>query len=211
MMPGWLGGLAAIAAFCVAQVETSPPNGNEILARAAAAQGLTSYSVPVHFDVHLHRPIGIKSGVEGIVYYKAPLAAIALTKVPGPLGGIFKHSYTLDLVAQTWPSKYVVNSATQAEAGGGYVLQAVPANDPAVDHVVFGVSAEYEPVSAQWYYKDGSSIRLTIENQHVEGYVVPQSETISVAMPKFGLDAVATYGPYAINAPVSDSVFQTKS
>ncbi len=33
-----------------------------ILLRAASKSGLISYSVPVHFDVHMHRPFGLKSG-----------------------------------------------------------------------------------------------------------------------------------------------------
>ena len=110
------------------------------------------------------------------------------------------------MVPQTWPSKYIVTSVSQA--GDTYSLQATPKNDPDVDHVVFGVTtSDYQPVSAHWYYKDGSSIDLRINNQQVQGYTVPQSEAISVAMPKYALDATATYGQYSINAPVDDSVF----
>ena len=183
------------------------PSGDEILARAGTSSGLTSYSVPVHFDVHMHKPIGIKSGVDGNAYFKAPAkAAVAITHIPGPLGGFFKGSYTLDMVPQTWPSKYTVTSVSQN--GANYSLQATPKNDPSVDHVVFGVTAsDYQPVSAHWYYKDGSSIDLKLTNQQVQGYTVPQTETISVAMPKYALDATATYGAYSINVLVDDSVF----
>ncbi len=207
------GSLLATAVFCVAQAATTLPSGDDILARAAAEQGLTAYSVPVHFDVHMHRPIEFKSGADGVAYYKSPnQAAIAITKIPGPLGNFFKGSYTLDMVPQTWPSKYVVSSVTQEAAGDSftYILQAVPKADPSVDHVTFEVTHDYRAISAQWFYKDGSSIRLRIENQHMQNYTLPQSETISVAMPKYSLDATATYGTYAINAPVDDSVFQTK-
>lgn len=207
----WFAILFTIATLCAARAATRAPDGNEVLVRAAAAQGLASYSVPVHFDVHMHHPIGIKTGVEGVAYYKAPArAAIAITKVRGPLGIFFKGTYTLDLIPQTWPAKYRVISVVRSGTDGAYTLTAVPNNDPSVDHVVFGVTADYEPVSAQWFYKDGSSIRLTIVNQHVQDYTVPQSEAISVAMRKYGLDATASYGTYAMNVPVSDSVFRTK-
>jgi hypothetical protein len=34
--------------------------GDQMLARAAASDGLRTYSVPLHFDVHMRRPIGVK-------------------------------------------------------------------------------------------------------------------------------------------------------
>ncbi|MBV8148759.1 MAG: hypothetical protein JO092_06690 [Candidatus Eremiobacteraeota bacterium] len=93
----WLGALLAMTAVCAAAATT--PDGNTILAKAAAEHGLASYSVPVHFDLRMHKPIGFKSGADGIAYFKAPAkAAIAITHVPGPLGGFFKGSYTLDMV-----------------------------------------------------------------------------------------------------------------
>ena len=198
-----LGGLLAAAMGSAA----AAPSGDEILAHAGASAGLTSYSVPVHFDVHMHKPIGIKAGADGIAYFKAPAkAAIAITHVPGPLGGFFKGSYTLDMVPQTWPAKYSVTSVAQ-DAQGAYELQAAPKNDPSVDHVVFNVTADYQPASAHWFYKDGSSIVLALQNQVVQGFRLPQSETITVSMPKYSLDATATYGEYSVNTPISDSVF----
>jgi len=198
--------IAAVLAIAGANAVAAEPSGDELLARAGASKGLTSYSVPVHFDVRMHKPISIKSGVDGIAYFKAPAkAAIAITHVPGPLGGFFKGSYPLDMVPQTWPSKYAVTSVTQD--GGTYLLQAQPRNDPSIDHATFGVSSDGQPISARWYYKDGSSIALTIANQQVQGYTLPQSETISVSMPKYALDAIAAYGSYSIGVPVEDAVF----
>jgi len=190
---------------------TPEMDGNAILARAATASGLNSYSVPVHFDVHMHRPIGVKSGAEGVAYFKSPSqAALAITKIPGPIGQFFKGSYTIDMVPQTWPNKYNVTSVSQGQAGGvaTYVLQAVPKSDPSVDSTVFTVTQnDYQPVSTVWHYKDGSTINLAIANQKVSGFTLPQTETISVTMPKYALDATATYGTYSVNASVPDSVF----
>jgi len=161
--------------------------------------------------VHMHRPIGVKSGAEGIAYYKAPSqAALVITKIPGPIGRFFKGSYTIDMVPQTWPAKYSVTSVTQGQANGiaTYVLRAVPKSDPSVDHTTFTVTqTDYQPVSTVWSYKDGSSISLTIQNQHLKGYTLPQTETISVSMPQYALDATATYGDFSLNASVPDSAF----
>jgi hypothetical protein len=70
-----------------------------------------------HFDVRMHRPLGISSGVEGIVYFEAPArAALVITKMPSIIGKFFKSSYTLDLSPQTWPAKYTVTSVSQVQA-----------------------------------------------------------------------------------------------
>ena len=175
-------------------------DGNAILAQSAAAPGLSSYTVPVHFDVHMHRPIGVTSGVEGVITYKSPASAtLDLTKVPGPLGHFFKKSYALDLVPQMWPVKYNVVSTSSVEAATDpvYVLTAVPKNDPSLKQVVFKVTQQsHEPVAAAWSFTDGSSIVLTIANKSVNGYTLPATEDISVNEPGFALDATATYGTY---------------
>ena len=189
-----------------------PLSGDQILARAGSAAGLSSYSVPVHFDVHMHRPLGMSTGVEGIVYFKAPArAALVITKMPSIIGKFFKGSYSLDLSPQTWPAKYTVTSVSQPQADGAavYALRAVPKADPSVDHVVFTVTqADYMPVSVVWSYRDGSSISVTMQCQRVSGNALPQTESIAVNMPQYGLDAKAQYGSYALNAPVPDSVFE---
>jgi len=190
----------------------APLSGDEMLARAGSATGLTSYSVPVHFDVHMHRPLGISTAVEGIVYFKAPArAALVITKIPSIIGKFFKGSYSLDLSPQTWPDKYTVTSVSEAQTEGTavYALRSVPKADPSVDHVVFTVTqADYTPVSVVWSYRDGSSISVTMQCQRVSGNALPQTESIAVNMPQFGLDAKAQYGSYALNGPVPDSVFE---
>lgn len=190
----------------------APLSGDQILARAGSPTGLTSYSVPVHFDVHMHRPLGISTGVEGIVYFKAPAqAALVITKIPSLIGKFFKGSYSLDLSPQTWPAKYTVTSvsAAQVEGAAVYALRSVPKADPSVDHVVFTVTqADYSPVSVVWSYRNGSSISVTMQCQRVSDNALPQTATIAVNMPQFGLDAKAQYGSYALNAPVPDSVFE---
>ena len=202
--------LSALAVLLLATAGTPAPDGNEILARAGQAKGLTSYTVPVHFAVHMHRPISIRTGVEGIVYYKAPAqSGLQITKLPGPLTGIFKTSYAIDFAAQVWPSKYRVTSTAESQAAGTdvYVLQAVPrVSDPSTDHIEITVARDdFAPQSAVWYYKDGSTVQLTIQNGHTSAYALPATETITVTMPSYALDATATYGTYQINGPIPTS------
>jgi outer membrane lipoprotein-sorting protein len=209
-----LGSLVAllVAAAARAAAPTAAPSGDEILARAAAANaGLHSYSVPVHFDVHLHKPLGLKVGVDGTAYYKAPASsAVVITKAPPIIGGFFKGTYPLDIVPQSWSAKYHVTSVSTQEVNGTpvYLLEAVPKDQGAIDRVVFGVAqTTYAPLSARWHYRDQSTVGLTIDNQSVAGYTLPLSESISVAMPHYDFDAASRFGQYALNAPVPDDVF----
>ncbi len=212
-----IGLVAATMVVGMAQAADSPGpslSGDQILSRAASADTLRSYSVPVHFDVRLHRPISARAGVEGIAYYKAPAQAVlVITKMPSIIDRFFKGSYNLDMVPQTWPAKYSVQSVSEDRVDGAsvYVLQAVPKANADIDHVVFNVTeADYLPVSAVWYYRNKSSIRLSIVNQRVSNYTLPQTESITVNMSQYGLDAAGRYGEYAVNTAVPDAVFNAK-
>jgi hypothetical protein len=188
------------------------PDGNRVLARAAATGGeLRSYTVPVHFDVRLHKPLGIKFGVDGTMYFKEPARSVlVMTKRPPIIGGLFAQSYELDLVPQTWPAKYTVTAVSTAQFNGipVYVLSAVPKIAGTVDHVIFQVEqANFAPVSAQWFYRDQSTIAISIANRQIGNHVLPGAEAVEVAMPRYALAATSTFGQYAFNVQIPDSVF----
>jgi hypothetical protein len=177
-------------------------SGDQILARAGNSAGLHSFSAPVQFDVQMHKPIGIKSSAQGIVSFNAPTqATLTITKMPSVLSHFFKSSYSIDLAPQVWPAKYTVESVseTQRQGAGIYVLRAVPKSDPSVDHVVFEVAQNsYAPLSATWSYKDGSSVQLRMVVSQTSGYALPQTETVTVSMPQYSLDATVNYGSYSL-------------
>lgn len=188
-------------------------SGDQILARAGNAAGLHSFSAPVQFDVQMHRPIAVKSSAQGIVYFKAPSqAALTITKMPSILGRFFKSSYAIDLAPQVWPTKYTVESVTETKRSGAdvYVLRAAPKSDPSIDHVDFEVAQTgYIPLSATWSYKDGSSVQLRMTARQTSGYALPQTESVTVSMPQYSLDATVNYGNYSLNGSVPDSVFNS--
>jgi hypothetical protein len=211
---------AAIAALIflstapsAAPAKSRPPlNGDQLLAHATAAPHLRSYAVPVTFAVHLHKPIGLRSNVEGTAYFESPSqAALAITKATGIVGGFFKGAYKLDMVPQAWPRTYHVVAVTPSVAGGTpvWLLHAEPrgaAGDLA--QVVFTLTRpSLEPIAAQWEYTDASSIQLTYVNEKVGPYMLPERATVAVDKPHYKLDADATYGSYSLNAPVPDTVF----
>ena len=195
---------AAIAA-------SAPPlDGTQILARAGGAHDFVSYTVPVDFRVKTHSIIGT-THVAGTVYFKAPeQAALVITKAPPIIGGFFRGTYNIDLVPQSWPPKYRVRSVSRDVQSGAavYVLHAVPANGGDVDSVLFTVTAAAcAPVAATWLYHDGSRIDLTFADRLVQGDQLPAAATIAVNMPKYKIEASATYGTYAFNVPIDDAVF----
>jgi len=198
----------------LAGADDSALTGDQILARAARADGLGSYSVPLTFQVHLLRPIGARARVGAIAYFKAPAqSALATTEAPPPIGNFFKGSYAIDMVPQAWATKYRVGAVTTANADGvaTYVLQALPVPAGPIDRVVFHIAqSDFAPLSAEWTYHDRSSIRLTFVNQHIGVYILPQTATIAVDMPGYALEADASYGTYALNATFPEAVFPAK-
>ncbi len=199
------------AASCSADTKLS---GDEILARTARTGSVQSYSVPVHFDVHLRRPIGAKGAVEGVVYFQAPAQAVlAITKAPPVIGDFFRGSYNLDMVPQTWPAKYHVTAVTTDVLGATpvYVLHAELKSPGTIDAIDFHIAqADFSPLSVEWLYHDKSSIRLSFTNQQVGDLTLPRTATIRVDMPRYGLDGDAAYGTYAIGDAIPPGVFKTK-
>jgi hypothetical protein len=189
-----------------------PPTGDALLRRAVGAPGLHSYAVPVHFAVHLHKPLGLRTKVEGTAYFEAPAqSALQITKASGIVGGFFKGAYKLDLVPQAWPVTYHVLAVTPAVSDGSRVLELraetrAPSTDLA--QVVFTLTTPaLQPIAVVWQYQNGSSIRLSYGYGRVGPYTLPQRAMIAVDMPRYRLDADATYDGYALNAPVPESVF----
>jgi hypothetical protein len=129
--------------------------GDQVLARAAATDGIAGYNVPIHFAVRLLRPIGAKGAVEGVATFTAPAqAALAITQAPPPIGTFFRGTYTVDMVPQAWAAKYHVSSVSTSVAGGApvYVLQAQPVPAAAtIDGVTFQIGqSDFAPLSAEW-------------------------------------------------------------
>jgi hypothetical protein len=209
--------LAPLAAMLIATTLSTPaggakPTGDQVLAHAVMIRGVNSYTVPVQFDVELHKPIGLHSNVEGVVNYEAPRdGALVITKAKGLIGGFFRGTYHIDLVPQTWAANYHVTSVSREAGPDGpvLVLDALPKGDPGdVTAVEFRIGGPFHaPIAATWTYSDGSSIALTFTNGRVGTAVVPHAATVHVDKPKDKLDATVTYGDYAFNAPIDPSVF----
>jgi hypothetical protein len=207
---------AVVVAATVAGAGSSPLDGNALLAHAAQrSQPPPAYSVPMHFDVHLHRPIPLRFHADATAFYQAPAKqALVITSVPRILRRLVARNYgNLDTVPQNWPAHYHVTSVNRAVVAGVPVfhLDAQPTDDPDLAHVTFDLQTRsLTPVAVQWFYQDGSSIRLVVANEQVGTFLLPRSETITVTMPRIVLDAAGTAGTYTINPAIPAGVFASR-
>ena len=186
--------------------------GDRLLARAVAAPGLTSYTVPLSFGVHVTKPIRVRTKLGGTAYFRAPgQAVLAITSGGGMAGRFFRGVYHLDVIPQAWPAVYHVVAVSRSVYEGVpvLVLHAQP-RTPSADlaQVLFTLSTpELRPLAAEWQFHNGSSIRCTFVMGHSGEYALPQSATIAVDVPRFRLEADATYANYNLNAPVPATMF----
>ena len=210
----------ALAAAMVAMPIVAAPaatnlklDGNELLERAVRLNRWpNAYSVPLHFTVHLHKPLPIRFGAAATMYYKAPdQQALVVTSLTRSASRMFSRNYAkLDTIPQAWPAKYRVTSVVHVDHDGApaYRLDALPMYAGDVTHVTLDfLEAGLVPVGAAWYYRDGSTVRLSVTNQRVGTYVLPQHEELQVAMPKYELDADCDTGSYDLDAPIPDDAF----
>jgi hypothetical protein len=204
---------AWLALSVIAAARASGVDGDRILSQAGMVGGVRSYAVPASFDVRLHKPVPLRLRMDGSLYYKPPAqSALVITKRPPIIGGLFAKSYALDLVPQTWPAKYHVRSVADATFNGVpvYALDAVPKIAGSLDHVVFQVARSNAlPLSAQWFYRDRSTVALSIASARDGDRLLPRAESISVMMPHYVLDATSTFGHYAFDVPIPDAIFTT--
>ena len=210
---------AAVAALTLLGLAPSPVasvtglNGDALLLRSAKLNPAPlSYSVPLHFVARLHRPISVRFRASAMTYFKAPdKQSLVITSLPKLIRRHINSYYSdLDTIPQVWPAKYRVFSAIRTQVAGAatYHLDATPKTAGSITHVTFDLLVNgLSPVGAEWYFQDGSTVRLSIVNQRIGRYVLPQREDISIAMRGFSVDASCDPGTYAINAPIADAVF----
>jgi hypothetical protein len=198
----------------MAATSTAMPDGNVLLARCAKLnRPPNSYSVPLSFAVHLLRPFSVHFKANAIVYFESPdKQALVITSLPRMIGRLFSRSYAgVDTIPQKWSGRYHVFSTTLVDHDGApaYLLDTTPTYVGEITHVTFELLENgLVPVGVEWFYNDGSTIRLTVVNARIDGYVLPQHEEISVVMRRYAVDARGDSGTYAINVPVDDSVFE---
>ena len=197
-------------------VTTSPTlTVQQILTRMTAnTAGLTSYQVPVRIDARVHKIITLGVSMSGDRYFKAPDKESMKMKTVPSVAKAFQNAYASLGTAATWLQTYdfTMVAPTLATAPGPiYELRAVYKRSSRVDHILLDVDANtFDPIEARWYYTNGATIDMNIEEQLVDGkYHLPSRETLDVTFPAYRGSAVVTYGNYVVNGDLSDSLFSS--
>lgn len=191
------------------------PTADDILARMVAARkGLDSYTVPVHYDVKMRKPLGVVLHINGVQYFQNPdKQALDMKSVP-QAGKAFQQMTASLGTAETWLHTNAVTlvAPDQAWSVPVYELRGVPQGGSDVDHIVVDVAQDdLTPLRVRWFYRNGATIDMTIESAMVNGqYLLPKTETLDLSFPSFAGHAVGHYADYSINQPIPASVWGQK-
>lgn len=206
--------LVAGPALSEAQQTAVPPplSVDQILAKMAAnTNGLQTYVVPVDIHAHVKKVISVGFRMSGERYFKQPdKSALKLHNVPAQAQA-FSNLYGSLGTPLTWPQTYDIklNSVIPSTAAPHYELRGTYKHPSSVDYILLDVDAgTFSPIKAQWFYKNGATIVMGIQEDSVDGkYRLPKRESVDVNFPQYSGHATVDYGTYAINVPVDDGVF----
>lgn len=208
-------GVALLSALLLAPAPTPAPMGaDQILARMRAnVQGLRSYRVPVRIDARVRHIVSISVPLKGTRYFEAPdREALRLDTVPA-IAKPFQNVYASLGTPATWAKTYDITEVPPSSDAGPdvYELRGVYKHPSNVDHVLLDVDARtFAPVLARWYYKNGATVVMHVQEAPYDGYRLPQHETVDVRFPQYTGSATVDYGTYAVNVPIDDGVFSGK-
>jgi hypothetical protein len=202
--------LALLAVVLLAQAPR-PMDPQQILARMLAdTAGLRSYRVPVKIDAHVRHIVSISVPLAGTRYFEAPdREALKLNTVPA-IAKPFQSVYASLGTPATWPATYNITEVTPSPDAGPnvYELRGVFKHPSNVDHILLDVDATtFAPVLARWYYKDGATVVMHVQEALYGKYRLPKHETVDVRFPQYSGSATVDYGDYVINEPIDASVF----
>jgi hypothetical protein len=188
----------------------SGPTASDIVTRMAAARkGLTSYSVPIHFDLVVHKGMSVTAKLDSVRYFESPDKEVLVMNSMPSIARQFQYIYSGLGTPQTWPEQYEISRVASAEPQS-YELKGVPKNNSNVTYVLLDVTTDtLAPIGAHCFYTNGGRVDMQFQNTLVNGtYWLPTTETIDIAFPEYKVHAVGHYGDYSVNQPIPDSVWQ---
>lgn len=203
----WILGGGGQSGVWAASTASGGLSASEILDRMAAARkGLNSYSVPMHFDLVVHKGIGVRAKLDGTRYFQTPDKEVLVMGSMPSIAKQFRYIYSGLGAPQTWPLHYDISLNQTSDSQ--YELKGVPKDNPNVSYVLLDVTrGALTPVSASWFYKNGGTVTMAFQNAPASGYVLPSVETIDINFPEYKVHAVGTYGSYSINQPIPNAIW----
>ena len=203
-----------LGSLTLAQSVAAPPpmTAQQILTRMAAnTAGLQTYEVPVQINARIREGITIPVAMTGMRYFQAPAEeALKMDTAPG-IARTFQNVYASLGTPATWPQTYKITVCNSQIIDGRpiYELRAVYRHPSRVDHIMLDVDpATFDPIQARWYYTNGATIVMNVQEQVVDGkYRLPADESISVNFSQYRGDADVRYGDYMVNQTLPATVF----
>jgi len=181
----------------------------------ANTAGLQTYQVPVRIALRLHKVITLPVSLSATRYFKVPDKERLVMRTVPAIAKPFQNAYAALGTPATWPQVYngVEVPPSISTARAVYELRATYKRPSNVDHILLDVDATtFDPVQSRWYYTNGATIVMKIEEQSVEGkYRLPLRETLDVTFPSYRGSAVVEYGSYIINQDIPDATFKNGS
>jgi hypothetical protein len=193
----------AIAAFTVADV---------LSGMEKQATGLEAYEVPVTIEASVRKGfLSIPVALSGERYFVAPdKEALKLDDGVPAIAKAFSNVYASLGTPLTWPQTYDLQVVTpdHPTARPAYELRGTYKRASNVDHILLDVDvATYDPVEARWFYQNGATIAMTVQEESVGNFRLPKVENVDVNFPGYSGHATIQYGAYAVNVAVPTSVF----
>lgn len=205
------GGDATPAATSTQTQASANPSVQDILTRMAAARrGLNSYSVPIHFDLVVHKVLSVSAKLDAVRYFETPDKEVLVMNSMPSIAKQFRYIYSGLGTPETWPVQYEITRAQEQASGAqSYELKGVPKSTSNVSYVLLDITRDtLAPIVAHWFYKNGGTVVMEFQNAPVNGsYLLPTIETIDIAFPEYKVHAVGHYGEYIINQPIPDAIW----
>jgi hypothetical protein len=192
-----------------AATPASRPSAGDVLARMTALNAsLHSYTARVHFYIKLHSFITLPIRLSATYYFKRPDKALIVFDSVPKSAQTFKHFYATRGTSESWPKLYGVAVLGGAPAGT-YLLGLTPKTESSLGHAVIAVDRHtYAEVHEDWFYRDGSTIKVDTQNGKVGGYLLPVRQEGDFDFPSYKAHVVADFESYTPNVDIPDSVFK---
>ena len=208
--------LSSLGFLVAAGTTTLPlPSVSDVLSgMARQTAGIESYDVPVTIHVSVRKGfLSIPFTLTGKRYFSAPdREALKLAGMPA-VAHAFSDIYSSLGTPSTWTQTYdlkVVNP-DHSSPQPAYELLATYKRPSSVDHILLDVDATtYDPVEVRWFYRNGATIVMNVQEKSVGNFRLPAAEDINVRFPEYRGHATIEYGAYNVNQAVDTSVFTTK-
>jgi hypothetical protein len=181
-----------------------------LAAMATNTAGLTSYEVPVNISGHVKKaPFSLPFSMHGTRYFQAPdKDALVMRTIPA-VAKAFRNVYASLGTPATWPGTYdIVMASVPDENGRGvYELRGTYKQQSSVDHILLDVDAStFDPLVVRWFYHNGATIVMSIQEAAIGPYRLPMTETLEIAFPSYRGSAVVSYGSYATNVTIPATI-----